>query len=230
MQKLTFPLVNKKYSDQFSADAMTAAKKAFAQYGSIIDAAASTVGVNKHFVVGFMIIENMALDPKAVSYGCSGKKQIIHACSYGLMQMQVATAFQTIKDQAHNLKSAEAMIIQKYLPGILKPAGFVGFLSAWEDKIYNALFIPEFAIWIGTIHLGQLINRTIKDHGEPRLDHVIIKYNRGSGNFIKEVVLPGLKNADTTTLVNKLPIEETRSYILKFLGIDGSVIASMRSV
>jgi hypothetical protein len=229
MPTLKFPLVNKKYSEQFSADAMKQAKKAYALYGSIINAASATIGINKHFIVGFMLVENMQLDPDAVSYGCTAAKAAQRACSYGLMQMQVPTAFQTMKDQAHNLKSAEAMIIQKYLPGFLKPAGFVGFLTEWNEKIYQALLKPEFAIWIGTMHLAQLINKTIKDYGSPRLDHVIIKYNRGVGNFNKEVVKPGLSQVDTLTLVSKLPIEETRSYVVKFLGIDGSVIASMRA-
>lgn len=227
---IKFPMVNEKYSDTFSRDAVVAANNIKAKYGSIVTAAADTVGIDKNFVAAFMIIENTSLDPKAISYGCTALAKSNYECSYGLMQMQVATAYQTIKDQADNLKPAEASIIQKYLPGFLKIGGFVPILTiTWKQKIYESLLTPEFSIWIGTMHLAQLMAKTKKDFGDYRLDHVIVLYNRGAGNYYKEVIAKGLKNADTTTLMNKLTIAETKAYIKKFVGQDGAVLAAIRS-
>jgi len=227
---IQFPMINEKYSDTFSRDAVVAANKIKTNYGSVIRAAADTVGIDKNFVVGFMIIENTALDPKAISYGCSTLDKSNYGCSYGLMQMQVATAYQTIKDQAASLKPAEASIIQKYLPDFLKIGGFVPLLTlSWKKKIYESLLIPEFSIWMGTMHLAQLMAKTKKDFGDYKLDHVIILYNRGYGNYTKEIILAGLKNADTATIVSKLKVEETRAYIKKFVGQDGAILAAIRT-
>ncbi len=229
MTPILVPAINKKFSDTFSSDANTMAKKARQEYGAFIKAACATEAVPEAVLIGFMLIENMQLKPEAVSYGCSAAKAAKFLCSYGLMQMQVATAFQTIKDQAPHLVPAEASIVQKYLPGFLKPAGVVGFLINWTDQIHAALLKPEFAIWIGAMHLSQLMTRNIKKFGEIRLDHVIIVYNRGIGNYNKEVIKAGLSGADTAQLAAQLPVQETRDYLVKFLGVDGSIMAALRN-
>lgn len=229
MPPFQVPAIKQKYSDTFSRDAVNASKKIRSLYGTIIKDACTTVGINENILIGFMIVENTAIDPGATSYGCSAKSAQDRLCAYGLTQMQVATAFQTLKDQAPKLKSAEVSIIQRYLPGFLKPAGFVGFLANWKEQIYKALMIPEFSIWVTAMHLGQLIIKNLHDFGSVKLDHLIVKYNRGIGNYNKEVIKAGLKNADTATLVRSLPVEETRNYIIKFLGQDGAIIAAMKS-
>ncbi len=227
---LIVPAIQQRYSDTFSSDALKAAKSIKANYGSILSAASLDTGVDVNVIVGFMIVENTPADPTAVSYGCSSTAAADYGCAYGLMQMQVATAFQTIKDQAAaGMEQAEISIVQKYLPGFLKPAGFVGFLASWKKQIRDALFIPEFSIWVGAMHLAQLIANNIKKYSDPRLDHIIIQYNTGVGNYNKEVVKAGLDKVDTATLALQLPVAETRAYLVKFLGIDGSVLAAMRS-
>ena len=229
MNTLKLPLVNRKFSDRFSKDALASAKKIKQNYGSIISEASATVGVDIPIIIGFMIIENTPANPNLVS-PCSATAKADLRCSYGLMQMQVDTAFDTMKRQAaQGLKAKEAAIIQKYLPGFLKPAGTVGFLRAWRLKIYQALLKPEFNIWMGVIHLGQLMKDTEKQFGTYRLDHVIIKYNRGIGNYNKEVKKAGLEKVDTATLAEKLPVAETRAYIVKFVGIEGSIWAAMKA-
>lgn len=229
MSQIKVPMINERFSEMFSRDAANAAKKINELYGPIIKKASISTNVAFPIVVGFMIVENTQLKPDAVSYGCSVSRAKDYACAYGLMQMQVPTAFQTIKDQAPSLKPEEAAIINKYLPGIIKGGGFVGFLASWKQQIHDALLIPEFNIWIGTIHLAQLLKKSKDDKGNFRLDHVIVKYNRGIGNYTKEVVKSGLSQVDTAVLAAKLPIQETRSYITKFVGVDGAIMAALRN-
>lgn len=226
---ITVPMLSIKYADWFTKDATNAANKLRAQYGTIISEACTEVGVPPSILVGFVIVENTALVPDAVSYGCSVASAAKYLCSYGLAQMQVATAFQTIKDQSTSLTPKEANIVQKYLPGFIKVAGFVGFLDSWRKQIRDALFQPEFAIWVCALHLAQLMKKSLKEDGSYKLDHIIVKYNRGSGNYNKEVVKPGLKDADTLTLATTLPVLETRNYITKFVGVDGSIMAALRA-
>lgn len=229
MANIKLPMVNEQFSAQFSKDALVLAKKFKTNYGTIFKEASNSTGVPVDIGVGFMIIENPGGDPAAKSYTCTAKKDATGDCYVGMMQMGAETAFDTMKRQAPDLDPKEAAIIQKYLPGFIKPGGFVGFLSSWKMKIYKALQNPEFSIWIGMMHIGQLMKTTKDKDGNFRFDHVIVKYNRGVGNFQKEVVKTGLQNADTATLAQKLPVAETRAYILKFVGKDGSVIQSMRT-
>jgi hypothetical protein len=224
---LHLPMVNEQFSKSFSADALVYARRLKTSYGSILKAASASTGVPVDILVGFMIIENDEGDPTVKSYTCTKAKDATGDCYLGLMQMGAETAFDTIKWQAaKGLSDQERAVVEKYLPGFLKPLGLVGFLGSWKMKIYKALQTAEFGIWTGALHIAQLIQRTTDDNGNVRLDHVIVKYNRGAGNYIKEVVNSGLKNVDTATLAKKLPVAETRSYILKFVGIDGTIKAS----
>lgn len=228
MNKIKLPMINEKFSDEFSADALYAAKKYKSNYGNYIKAACASIGIPVDILVGFMVIENDRAVPDAKSYTCTPAKDKSCDCYVGFAQMGAATAFDTLKAQAVNLKPEEAAIYQKYLPGFLKPGGFVGFLASWKCQIYQALMKPEFAIWLCAMHVAQLMKRTTDKDGNYRLDHVIVKYNRGVGNFVKEVVRPGLQNVDTTTLAAKLPVAETRAYIKKFVGIGGAIEQSRK--
>jgi hypothetical protein len=224
---LKLPMLQEQFSKEFTRNALGSAKKIKTNYGNILKAVSATIGVPVDVIVGFMIIENDEANPTATSYTCTAAKKATGDCYVGLMQMGAPTAFDTMRIQSKDLAPAEASVIQKYLPGFLKVNG-VGSLSDWKMKIYQALQIPEFAIWIGTLHLAQLMKATTDSTGQYRLDHVIIKYNRGVGNFIKEVVRTSLKDADTATLAAKLPVAETRAYIKKFVGKGGSVECSGR--
>lgn len=228
MSTIKLPMVDEQFSTQFSKDAAVIARKFKTNYGTYFKESSASTGVPVDILVGFMVIENPDGDPAAKSYTCTEKKDATGDCYVGMMQMGAETAFDTMKRQAPDLDPKEAAIIQKYLPGFIKPGGFVGFLTAWKMKIYKALQNPEFSIWVGAMHIAQLIKTTKDSDGNFRFDHVIVKYNRGVGNFQKEVVRTGLQNVDTATLAKKLPVAETRSYILKFVGKEGSVIQSMR--
>jgi hypothetical protein len=81
----------------------------------------------------------------------------------------------------------------------------------------------QFAIYMGSLLLAQLIAGTIAKTGQIRLDHIIIKYNAGTGRFRQVVTSRGLESAsvDTTQLYNQLPIPVSQAYIVKMMGING---------
>ncbi len=226
---MSIPMINQRYSEEWTQRAHLGATTIRSKYGSIIKQASDTVGVAQSIIIGFMIVENEQANPLAVSYGCSATAKANYECAYGLMQMQVASAYQTIKDQAADLLPGESSVINKYLPGIVKIGGFVGLLQNWKKQIRDSLLIPEFSIWIGTMHIAQLLAKTKKDFGQYRLDHLIVLYNRGVGNYRKEILNSGLKNADTATIVKTLTTKETKAYIVKFVGVDGAAMAALRT-
>lgn len=228
--KRQLPYLQESPSKTFIGDALAAATKIKANYNAIVQAASASTGVHATIIVGFMAIENDGVKPEAKSYGCTAKRDASSDCYVGLMQMGAETAFDTMKKQvAGGATAEEKAIINKYLPGFIWGAGTVGTKDAWKARIYQALMKAEFSIWMGALHLGHLMKQYVDQDGDWRLDHVIVAYNRGRGNYITEVEKSGLKNADTATLAKKLPVAETRSYIVKFVGIDGAIVQARKA-
>ncbi len=219
-----FPVLQKKMSDNFTNLCKTNIAVIKQKWGSIITAASAAYGVDPNLMIGFILIESPDINPSAVS----------GAGAIGLMQMQVPTAWDYLCKQAPKMPAGYALVIQRLLPGLLKPGGFTGFLSSWKDKVKQALYDPEFNLWTGITGLTQLIWADMQQNkGALRLDHVIIKYNAGgddySGNYHRYVITPGLKNADPATLLANFPLAETRAYLIKYLGIDGSVVVAIQN-
>jgi protein involved in ribonucleotide reduction len=59
--------------------------------------------------------------------------------------------------------------------------------------------------------------------GQIRLDHIIVKYNSGIGNFSRYVAKKGLESprVDTMAIYNAVPFKVSQDYIVKLLGING---------
>jgi hypothetical protein len=213
------PAVSEQFSAEFSADAAVAAPKIRAAYNDIIQAACSAFGFDPNVAIGFMIVENTDVNPSAV----------ISAGAIGLMQLEPATAFQTIKNQAVAMPGGFEVIVSNKLPGFIKPLQLVGFLVNWESQIAAALTDPEFNIWCGCCQLAQLANKSIKLDGEMRIDHMVVMYNAGVGNYYKYVVDTGLAGVDPEALLAQLGIPETTAYIEKLLGPEGAILAALRT-
>lgn len=219
-----FPILQHKESDNFTALMTTNIPQIRQNWGSFISAASAAYGIDPNMMVAFIGVESPDLDPNAVS----------GAGAIGLMQMQVDTAWDYLNQQSTRMPPTYAAVINRCLPGLLKPAGFTGLLSTWRSKVEDALYDVEFNIWTGITGLSQMYWADIKsNNGNLRLDHVIIKYNAGgtdySGNYHKYVVVPKLQNADPETLLNAIPLVETKAYLIKVLGIDGAVMVALRT-
>lgn len=219
-----FPVIPMKESDNFASMMTTNMPRINQMWGNFIRAASVAYGTDPNLMFGFVAIESTDLNPSAIS----------RAGAYGVMQLQPATGWDYMSRQLTQMRPDYANVINRVLPGLLKPAGFSGLFSAWKTKFTQALLDPEFNIWTAVTGLSQMIWADMKaNNGVLRLDHVIVKYNAGgndfSGAFHKYVVAPGLKNASAHELVmgSSLP-SETKAYLIKYLGIDGSTVTAIR--
>lgn len=208
-------MINKQYSQQWSKDAVVIAARIKKQFGNIIAAACAVIGVPIDIIVGFIVIES---EGKADAVSPMG--------AIGMMQLTPETAYDTIKrQQKEGFDPQEEAIIKKYAPSILTAKKFDGTVDATLTK---ALKNYEFNIWVGVMCVGWLLKNTSSLLGDFRLDQVVIKYNAGIGNYHKYIAAKGLQDKDTTTIYQAFPFAETKSYILKFVGIKGSIEQSMR--
>jgi hypothetical protein len=176
------------------------------------------------------------------------RNETLNGASKGLMQVNTDTAWQVMRDQlkVSNLLSFYPLYIGcPNAFNVLKPIpkNFYAFEnhSIRQSKASEFLSIKplspqinemigncivkdaQFSIYVGAFTLAQLINGTIKKTGQIRLDHIIIKYNAGTGRFRSLVSNKGLESSqvDTTAIYEAVPIAVTRGYIVKLLGING---------
>lgn len=223
MPNINLPLINQQYSSDFTADAQTTASYIWNTYGQIIADAAASVGIDPSWVVAFMIIES------GTGSGSVNPNALSPAGAMGLLQLEPVTAWQTLENQAAAFTPEQSAIASKYLPGYQKPGGFTGLKSTWLPQIQKALSNPEFNIWVGTMQLAQMFLYIIKKTGDLKMDQVVIAYNAGQGNYQKYIYTQNLSNSDTATIVASFPFQETDNYIIKLLGIGGSMIAAMNT-
>lgn len=154
-----------------------------------------------------------------------GQANVSNFCCVGLMQvsppavLESATKFQQITKNPLPFEVEQAL--NKVIPNFLS----LKTLSASHAaKIKQKLFDPEFNIMCGTMLLRWLLERFSTILTGAQLNKAIIAYNagayrkelnRGAANPIKIPV-------DTTTYVNLKSIPfETRTYLVKMLGVDG---------
>lgn len=220
-----FPVIPMQESQHFT-DLMTTNMPQIGNlWGATVRAACKAYGTDPNLIFGFIGVENPDLVADATS----------SAGAYGVMQLQPVTAWNYFSKQLSQMPPDYANVISKKLPGLLLPGGFSGLWSKWHARFTQALLDPEFNIWTGVTGISQLIWADIKaNNGALRMDHVIVKYNAGGDEFMgayhKYVVAPGLKNASPQDLVtnSNLP-SETKAYLIKYLGIEGSTVIAIRS-
>lgn len=225
MSNIQVPQIAQQYSPAFSSDAVTTAGFIRSSYGQYIAAASASVGLDPNIAIGFMIIEsgtgNGTVNPNATS----------PAGALGLLQLEPVTAWQTLENQAPAFTPDQSVLVTKYLPGYQKIGGFTGLQSTWLPQIKQLLTTPEFNIWVGIMQLAQMCKYIMKktNDGTLHLDQVVIAYNAGQGNYSKYVYNAGLASADTTTIATSFPFAETVAYIVKLLGIGGSLAAAIQT-
>lgn len=217
------------FSTQFAEESPKTVKYIRKNYQNIINDASKEVGIDPDVVIAFMVVESGMMD----GTGRVNPNAKSPAGAMGLMQLMPPTAFDTIEKQSPVMTSKQATIVNKYLPGLIKPGGFTGFYKNYKTQLESALFQPEFNIWLGTMQLAQLFKYIINKTGSLNLAQAIVAYNAGTGNFNKWVVNNNLHKSDSTALVKGLQaaggLKESRQYIVKLLGINGSLVAAIRN-
>ena len=217
-----------------------------ANYSREFQNASNLTGVPFDILIGFAAVE---------SGGARNEK--LDGASKGLMQVNTDTVWQTLKDQ---LTVSTLGKFYPYYVGcpsiftVVKPLP-KNFWGSENGKIRNEkasayltikplssqvnadirkaiLGDAQWSIYVGSLVLAQLINGTIAKTGQIRLDHIIIKYNAGTGRFRSLVSKKGLESSsvDTTQIYNAVPIAVTQAYIVKLLGINGFLDLLKRKV
>lgn len=227
------PAIDMEFSGQFTSEAPPTVRYIRKNYQNIINAASKDIGIDQNVIIAFMVVESGKMDGS----GTVNPKATSPAGAQGLMQLTPDTAWDAITKQAPVMSSQQISVINKYLPGAVKVGGFTGFYSTYKAKLKDALYIPEFSIWVGSIQLAQLIKKMISKTGETDmtkvLGQVIVAYNAGEGNWNTWVAKNNLQKSDTTALVKGLQVagglKESRQYIVKLLGKGGSLVAAIQN-
>jgi len=164
--------------------------------------------------------------------------QTLNGPSKGVMQVNPSSAWQALSDQIKVDTIGRFYPLYQLAPNAFTVKKAVTANSVGKATDYLTLKSlstaapylgqrmvadAQFAIYMGSLLLAQLIAGTIAKTGQIRLDHIIVKYNAGTGRFKQVVTNRGLESAsvDTTQLYNQLGIPVSQAYIVKMMGING---------
>jgi hypothetical protein len=164
--------------------------------------------------------------------------QTLNGPSKGVMQVNPSSAWQALSDQIKVDTIGRFYPLYQLAPNAFTVKKVVAANSVGKATDYLILkplstaapylgqrmvADAQFAIYMGSLLLAQLIAGTIAKTGQIRLDHIIVKYNAGTGRFKQVVTNRGLETAsvDTTQLYNQLGIPVSQAYIVKMMGING---------
>ena len=164
--------------------------------------------------------------------------QTLNGPSKGVMQVNPSSAWQALSDQIKVDTIGRFYPLYQLAPNAFTVKKAVAANSVGKATDYLTLkplstaapylgqrmvADAQFAIYMGSLLLAQLIAGTIAKTGQIRLDHIIVKYNAGTGRFKQVVTNRGLETAsvDTTQLYNQLGIPVSQAYIVKMMGING---------
>ena len=164
--------------------------------------------------------------------------QTLNGPSKGVMQVNPSSAWQALSDQIKVDTIGRFYPLYQLAPNAFTVKKAVAANSLGKATDYLTLkplstaapylgqrmvADAQFAIYMGSLLLAQLIAGTIAKTGQIRLDHIIVKYNAGTGRFKQVVTNRGLESAsvDTTQLYNQLGIPVSQAYIVKMMGING---------
>jgi hypothetical protein len=211
----------------WKSQATAVIKKIKANYSGQMAKASQYTGVPVNILVAFAATESGG-----------ALNQTLNGPSKGIMQVNPSSAWQALSDQIkvdtigrfyplYQL-APNAFVVKKPVAtnSVGKATDYLTLKPLTTASAYlgqRMVADAQFAIYMGSLLLAQLIAGTIAKTGQIRLDHIIIKYNAGTGRFRQVVTSRGLESAsvDTTQLYNQLPIPVSQAYIVKMMGING---------
>jgi len=207
--------------------AISVIKKIKANYSVQMAKASQYTGVPVNILVAFAATESGG-----------ALNQTLNGPSKGIMQVNPSSAWQALSDQIKVDTIGRFYPLYQLAPNafVVKQAVAANSVGKATDYLtlkpvstaapylgQRMVADAQFAIYMGSLLLAQLIAGTIAKTGQIRLDHIIVKYNAGTGRFKQVVTNRGLESAsvDTTQLYSKLGIPVSQAYIVKMMGING---------
>jgi soluble lytic murein transglycosylase-like protein len=178
-------------------------------YGKIIEKWAKVFDIDEGIIVCFICVE---------SSGKNAPKN--KAGAIGLMQVTAPTVYEALTKWAVHVKVPLSSETRSFISGktstFSKWSANKAMSSSERSQIESALTDVDFNIAVGTATLRWLLDWFGKNGGA-ELGKVIVSYNAGfygTRNKLKNL------NAETIILDKSIPLE-SRSYVLKMLGVHG---------
>lgn len=177
------------------------------KYGKIIDKVSVMTSVPKEIITAFVFIESSG-DPNASTKWATGLLQV------GTSSASDALVFEK---SSGRLGKEEDALVRKYLGSRYSNLEKLKPNQKTISKTFvtkQDLLIPEFNILLGSILLGQLIDE-FSHNGVPRLDKIVVIYNRGRFDKVSKQIAKSSKGIDE--IINSIP-KGTGEYITKLVG------------
>ena len=218
---IKIPEVNKTYGDYSTESGKQSNIQTLINiddnYGDFCEKWGKVFDIPKGVIISFIATES------------GGKQRQHNFCCYGLMQVSpdIVWEYPTKWDSTVGLPLPQEVknILESKARGILSAKNFN---TTLDNKLKQALLDDaSFNIMCGTMCLRWLIERFSTFLTGGQLNKAIIGYNAGAysmniNTFVLGIRTPNKIPTDTTTFVNNKNIpNETRSYLVKMLGVNG---------
>lgn len=179
-------------------------------YGKIIDKVSLMTGVPREIIIAFIFIES------------SGNPNASTNWATGLMQLGTGAVSDSLvfEKSSGRLTKSEDDLVRKYLGSRYSNLENLKPNQKTISKTFvtkHDLLIPEFNILSGSILLGQLIDE-FSQNGVPRLDKIVVIYNRGRFDKVSKQIAKSSKGIDE--IINSIP-KGTGEYVTKLAGVNG---------
>lgn len=180
------------------------------KYGKIISNISKLTHLPEEIIYAFIFIESAGNPMAKTPY------------AFGIMQLSTASASDTIVKEkgAGRLTNDEANILKKYLGDRFSLIERVKPKQTTLSKTFitkDDLFKEELNILLGSLLIRQLMDEFL-ENGVPRMDKVVVIYNRGRFDKVSKEVAKSKKNIDD--LMASIP-KGTSDYTKKLVGVNG---------
>lgn len=180
------------------------------KFGSIISYISKITNVPENLIYAFCFIESGGNPSASTPYAT------------GLLQVGGATASDAIifEKSSGRLNKEEDALLKKYLGSRYS---LLNNLKPNQKSIAKTfitkqdLLDPTFNLLCGTLILGQLLDE-FSQNGVPRLDKIVVIYNRGRYDKVSKEIAKSSKGIDE--LINSIP-KGTGEYVTKLTGVNG---------
>lgn len=176
-------------------------------YGKIIDKVSLITGVPREIIIAFIFIESSG-NPNASTNWATGLLQVGNSSASDALVFEKSSG---------RLGKEEDVLVRKYLGSRYSNLEKLKPNQKTISKTFvtkQDLLIPEFNILLGSILLGQLIDE-FSQNGVPRLDKIVVIYNRGRFDKVSKQIAKSSKGIDE--VINSIP-KGTGEYITKLVG------------
>ncbi len=177
------------------------------KYGKIIDRISLITAVPKEIIIAFIFIES------------SGNQNASTNWATGLMQLGNGAVSDSLvfEKSSGRLNKEEDALLKKYLGNRYSNLNNLKPNQKNTGKTFvtkQDLLSPEFNILCGAILLGQLLDE-FSQNGVPRLDKIVVIYNRGRYDKVSKEIAKSSKGIDE--IINSIP-KGTGEYVTKLVG------------